>query len=356
MIKTKRAFLRTIVPTGIALALTALPAFAQDFLGQSAMLYSVGSADQLSIVTAGWGSGEVKASTQMQYNGGKALEVASRNLYSGARFDFKNTVDLTPAMGNANTYLQIDICFTGQSTGGTRGLGGMPGGMPAIPGMGGAGLPGAMPNARGAATRRNATGGMPGMPGMPGMGGIPGIGGRPGIGGYSATQQVPERLRVALFFADGQSAEAQINLLGLPMQSDGWMTVAVPFAAFKGKPNPNGYKLSRMVVGASGVDKFYIGDIVSSVDSTPLQPSAGEDREIARYDTVTFEATCDSGLTATDLSWDFDDSDGIQEEAVGRVISHQFRKSGEFKVTLTATDPFGVKQMAKNVINVKVNQ
>ncbi|MDW7731753.1 MAG: right-handed parallel beta-helix repeat-containing protein [Methanolobus sp.] len=48
------------------------------------------------------------------------------------------------------------------------------------------------------------------------------------------------------------------------------------------------------------------------------------------------ESTDDNGIVS--YSWDFDASDGIQEEATGEVVSHEFLVPGRFEVTMTVTD------------------
>ena len=40
-------------------------------------------------------------------------------------------------------------------------------------------------------------------------------------------------------------------------------------------------------------------------------------------------------------SWDFDDSDGIQEDATGETTTHQYSSAGTYTVTLTVTDDKG---------------
>ncbi|TGC06946.1 hypothetical protein CUN85_12470 [Methanolobus halotolerans] len=50
-------------------------------------------------------------------------------------------------------------------------------------------------------------------------------------------------------------------------------------------------------------------------------------------------STDDNGIVS--YSWDFDASNGIQEEATGEVVSHDFSVPGRFKVTMTVTDTKG---------------
>ncbi|QLC49634.1 right-handed parallel beta-helix repeat-containing protein [Methanolobus zinderi] len=51
------------------------------------------------------------------------------------------------------------------------------------------------------------------------------------------------------------------------------------------------------------------------------------------------ESTDDNGIVS--YSWDFDSSDGIQEEATGETVTREFPVQGRFEVTMTVTDISG---------------
>ena len=61
-----------------------------------------------------------------------------------------------------------------------------------------------------------------------------------------------------------------------------------------------------------------------------------------------------SGGPGLVYAWDFDDKDGIQEEAFGRDVTYRYRKAGTFKVTLTVSDPSGVRKPVTNQLTVEV--
>ena len=72
---------------------------------------------------------------------------------------------------------------------------------------------------------------------------------------------------------------------------------------------------------------------VASFTYTPTHPKPS--------DTITFDGSesydCDGG-TINSYSWDFDASDGIQEDATGITITHQYTTGGTYIVTLTVID------------------
>ncbi|KXS42811.1 MAG: PKD domain-containing protein [Methanolobus sp. T82-4] len=59
----------------------------------------------------------------------------------------------------------------------------------------------------------------------------------------------------------------------------------------------------------------------------------------------------DTGIAS--YSWDFDSSDGIQEDASGEIVSHVFPGAGRYVVTLTVTDTQG--QQDTDTLNVVFN-
>ena len=82
-------------------------------------------------------------------------------------------------------------------------------------------------------------------------------------------------------------------------------------------------------------------------------------QRLAKYQYV---VTATAGLTPLVYSWDWDASDGIQDETQGRNVTHVFRKasaddtgkSTDFVVTVTVTDLYNLKAPAKTSFKVHV--
>ena len=92
----------------------------------------------------------------------------------------------------------------------------------------------------------------------------------------------------------------------------------------------------------------------SGVVDKPPVANAGPDRTINAGSSVSFDAsasTDDKGISA--YSWDFDASNGIQNDASGKLVSRVFNTAGKFTVTLTVTDTIG--QKSKDTCIVTVN-
>jgi hypothetical protein len=378
-------------------------------------IYSVKSTTVSNATVGGWGSGKCVVSKDISFNGANALQITSSDLYDGGRIDLKSPVDMTQQFNDPEAYLQVAVRFaTVQQQTGTGRIGGMRGGMPGMPGgmgqmgapgqagrmggMGGAraGMAGGMPGAAGTGgfgvpsggqAGAGVTGGMPGMPGMAGgtPGGMPGMGqmgagqagrqggvtGRTQTGarggmrtgispgrlspGAAAGKRTTRYMRVLLALDNGQTVSCQTDLSSYARAKDGWTYIAMPLSAFKGHMKLNSYKVNRVVIGTDGTDAMFLAEVKTMDDLTPIQAVAGRDKQVSVNDKVIFNGSFISGTTAVKLSWDFDASDGIQEDATGPAVQHTFRKAGVYTVTLTASDAFGIKAPGKATIKVKVN-
>jgi PKD repeat protein len=76
---------------------------------------------------------------------------------------------------------------------------------------------------------------------------------------------------------------------------------------------------------------------------------------LALGDEVSFSAAGFGGSTVLKYSWDFDDKDGIQEDAVGQSVRHKFRKPGTYTITLTIADAYGLKKPYTTTMKAVVN-
>lgn len=321
---------------------------------QGETLYAGRPAAQAGIKIGSWGGSTVKeVSKGSIYSGSRAIEVTANGLFSGGRVDFLTPYNLTSEFKDPSAYLQV-VCKFGADTGTTGGRGIFPGGMPGMPG----GMPG-MPGMGGGAGGRNGMM-MPG--GMPGMGGRGGTG-MPGMSGtVGANVPIPsKRMQIIIEFDNGQYAECEGDVGSFSVNEDGWMNISFPLAVIKRGLEMTDFKVKRIAVCGDGTEVFRIGEIFTDFDTSPLSASieSGEDKEVARNDKVSFTGYCNAGASAVKYSWDFDASDGIQEEGLGEIVYHRFRKATDkqpYIVTLTVSDTYGIKKPVTATIAVKVNE
>ncbi|WP_406657747.1 right-handed parallel beta-helix repeat-containing protein [Methanolobus sp. ZRKC2] len=94
---------------------------------------------------------------------------------------------------------------------------------------------------------------------------------------------------------------------------------------------------SKFYTSNGGMDLVTLSEPEPEVDETPVANLAV--RVVPAGNSLTFdggESTDDNGIVS--YSWDFDASNGIQEEATGEIVSQEFSAPGKFEVTLTVTD------------------
>lgn len=293
---------------------------------QELLIYDGRPLEELGIKAGGWGSGSIGQVKERVFRGSFSLKLTSLNYYEGGRLEFSRPIDLSPFLNNPYAFLQFRVSL------GTYAL-------PTFPGaFGGPGAPGAF-------------GGMPGA-GGPGFGGMPGMGGAPGM--FAPTGQVlPLRgLRIVLFCEDGLLVSEGFPLSFQIRMGEAWFVVAIPFNTFKGKGNG---KVTQMLICTNSPQIVYIGEIKATIDRTPIKLNLPYTALSARVNIpVQFFASAEGGLSTLRFSWDFDKSDGIQEEAIGNPVVHTFTKEGKYIVTVTVSDEAGVKKPVQGEISVEV--
>lgn len=293
----------------ILLLFTQTVVYAQGLFTQPEFIIYGGTAnDTVTIKLGSWGGGIGKSSTVTTYGGTNSIEITSKGLYQGGRIDFAKPVDLTKFFSNPDAYLQLVTKFQGMQT-------------PADELTYGVAAYGT--------TDIYAPGPRMGKP--------------------------VRRVQVILFFEGGQSTECQVDISAFKVGEDGWMNISFPFAVLKSKLSLSTYNLLRLVITGDGTETFYVGEIRVIRDDTPLEADAGEPKETGKNYPIIFHGRTRQGASGVKYSWDFDKSDGIQEEAIGDLVSHRYPNPGEYTVTLTVSDIFGLKKPATSTVDVKIN-
>lgn len=272
-------------------------------------IYDGRSLDQLHIRVGSWGSGVCETSTTNTYTGSESLKVTPKDLYAGGRIDFISPFDLTPSMKAPDIYLQIICQFWGTQT------------------------TDALTQALGTAAAPTDV-----------------------YGGGTPTAKQVRTVRIMAFYENGPAVECEAPISAYKIGDDGWMVVSFPMSALKGKTDLPQYRLTRLTITGDGSQPFYIGEISAIADSKPLVAESSDDLEVSKNYSIAFQGSAQSGASAVSYSWDFDKNNGIQAEAVGDLVYHRFTQTGDYEVTLTVTDIFGVKEPATKTIKVKVNE
>jgi hypothetical protein len=340
--------------TALLAAAVAGPAF-----GQAAeVLYTpTRSIKDQDITVRSWGGGNVSETDEVAYEGTNSIRISTRNLFQGAILSFGKPENLGRTFENKNNLLRITYRLS--DGGGARGT--FPGGGPGGGGFGPpGGFPGGGPGGPGGGGRpgQGPPGGGPGGGGFGPPGGFPGGGpggGFPG-GPTTAASSSLETIRVVITTTDGKKSEAYLPVSTNQQSADrGWRNVAVPLQAISGFDRTN--KVIRdITLSGDATTTFYLGDLRIVNDSTPISGQVRASRtNLALGDEVMFTATGNGGSSILRYVWDFDEEDGIQEDAEGQTVRRRFRKAGTYNVTLTVSDRFGLKQPYSTKVKLVVN-
>ncbi len=102
-----------------------------------------------------------------------------------------------------------------------------------------------------------------------------------------------------------------------------------------------GDEKDRILDSALFIDNLNI-DVDVILDTIPPVAVAGPDQTVNEGDLVTFDGSASSdNVGIVSYSWDFDLTDGIQEDAIGSIVTHTYGDDGIYIVTLTVKDAVG---------------
>lgn len=246
-----------------------------------------------------WGSGQAAESQKFNYSGTNSIEVITDGYFSGGRIDFTQPVNLTDAFANRNTYMVIMIRFPGFADEGEI-LGG-----------------GTSEYARGYA--------VPGQLGGQAYG--------PKVGFFRIVATV-----------NGQQLVAEDQPIDLRRTESGWTTFSFPLAAFKGNRPSGAAMLSQLKIFGDRPDVFYIGEIRTLIDESEIYlEESPEEQTVSPYDPVQLTVLASGGLASVEYVWDFNKTDGLQDEAYGENVFYSWPVQGDYVVTLRVRDINNVK-------------
>ncbi len=296
-----------------------------------------------------WGSGAVEEDKSKIFSGTESLRLTTHGLYQGASLIFAKPVDLSPMLASKFSYLKIavlppqdKITGAGGEAGFPRGPGGIPGGQSGFPGFGSSG-PG-----RGG--------------GQFNPGGSGGSGGAFGRIGQVETQQNRkiENLRVVMVTSGGRALEFLLPLANASRENE-WKILAIPLSAVPNLTTDDAQiKEIRLFGDAPG--SVHIGSIGVVEDPSPITLDTVHDKTVQRLAKYQYLANANAGVTPLVYSWDWDGSDGIQDETEGRNVIHVFRKASvddagkntDFIVTVSVSDLYHIKAPVRTTFKVHV--
>lgn len=301
-------------------------------------IYAGGSPESTGVVLASSGSGSLTPDTAHVFAGGGSLKLVTHGLFQGGIITLGKPYDLAPLLSNKNAYIQIAFlppAPPSTTAGGGSLLGGKFGGGP----PGGPGSP-------------NTGGGLGNSAGNP-FGGS--TGGATNSGASNARFQKAhnlENLRVVFVTSTGKAIEKKLPV-AYANDEAGWKVLSIPVSAISGLSTDDALlKQVRLYGDTSGT--VYIGKIGVVTDTTRIMIEPIEEKTVTANQTYRYTVSAHGGASPMAYSWDWDDRDGIQDESQGRSASHMYRKPGDYKVTVTVTDPYGVKAPTTIKFNIHI--
>ncbi len=169
---------------------------------------------------------------------------------------------------------------------------------------------------------------------------------------------IPKVSTVRFVFVSDEGKSVEVEEPTNPLDpEDNWCRVAVPLAKFKSvSENGNEFKLKRLLIFTDLPNTFYLGEIKLVTDKSPIKVDALPSQVVVVYDEVILQAKADGGVASLSYSWDFDASNGIQEELTGPIGRYVYTKGGEYTVTLTVKDVDGIKKPVTVTTKISVNE
>ncbi|HXH61839.1 MAG TPA: PKD domain-containing protein [Fimbriimonadaceae bacterium] len=285
--------------------------------GYTQELYSPNiSIDDQGITVTPWGSGTIAETTETANKGSASIRVSSRNFYQGGTLTFTKGFDLSKEAGDKSNLLVFSIHAPTNET-----------------------------VIKGGGKSAGTTSG-------------PG-GGTTGAGQTNSPEfeikALMTKVRCVIITTDDKRTEVYLDLSNAISNSAGWKTVGVPLVSIPGFTDSN-KTIKSIAFSGDTIATFYIGSIRILNDTTPLyvEPTVHE-MNLALGDTVTLSAIGSGGSSQLKYTWDFDASDGVDVDADGQVVKRTFRKPGDYTITVTVHDVFGLKKPYSNTIHVVVN-
>lgn len=305
----------------------------------------------------GWGSGTVAETDEVAFEGANSIRVSSRNFFQGGILNFASPIDLAGSSADKENLLLVTLQIPGSGTGGGGMVGGPAGFGP--PGGAAAGLggpAGGLGGPRGGGGLAGGGGAAAGGPQGGPPGGLRGGFGDGGQGGGGAAGAPSVNiLRIVITTTDGAKAEAFVDLRTTTPDQRGWRKAGVPLAAIAGWDKTN-KKVQSVAFSLDTVGTIYVGEVSILKDETPIyaEPTQRE-FNLALGDQVTLSALGLGGATPLVFRWDFDKQDGVGVDAEGQNITRRFRTPGDFVITLTVVDAYGIKKPFTTEIKITVN-
>jgi hypothetical protein len=314
----------------LALGLFASVPLSNSQIVPTQIYQGVRSIKEQKISLAGWGSGTISETEGIGYEGNKSIRVSTRNYFQGGNLVLGNPVDLAKSYDDKSDLLTLTFFLDDAGwVYGTTDKSADTKGSDVLKGRGGG--PQRMTSTK---NQLKVNGAPPPF--------------KPKI----------KSLRMIITTTDEKHSEVYIPVDTSRSASDnfGWRSVSVPLQSINGLDRTNKI-VKEVALSADTYATMYVGGLDVRNDQTPIEGRVNNVTKLnlALGDKVALTAQGNGGSSVLVYNWDFDSSDGLQIDAEGANVVHQFRQAGKFKVTLTISDLYGLKKPYVTTFPVTVN-
>jgi len=133
----------------------------------------------------------------------------------------------------------------------------------------------------------------------------------------------------------------------------GWVPVSVALASLRGLEGATQVRAVGLFTDEAEV--FYLGRVRLIEDEQPAEVSVVATPQFARPNQVVeFTAKLRGGVIDPLITWDFDKTDGITEQAVGREVKFVYKEAGNYMVTCRVTDKAGIRKETTASVGIRV--
>jgi len=255
-------------------------------------IFKGGSPAQDGITLGSWGSGKAVEDRERVYTGSHSVKITSGGFYAGGRMDFAQPVALFSGPVDKSRYALFTFFFT-------------------------------------EVTSVNPA----------------------GTSSYSfdvEAYSTPKASKMRFVFYSDRGDRVSIEQ---PMRrldpDDSWVRIGVPVAKLKLPEGVSEFRLKRLCVFTDVPSTFYLGEIKMMTESTPIRTEPMAFQSVVEVnEEAFFMSEADGGISPLNYSWDFDQSNGIQNEYSGQVARFVYTRGGDFTATCTITDLDGIKEPA----------
>lgn len=168
---------------------------------------------------------------------------------------------------------------------------------------------------------------------------------------------IPQATRLRFVFVSDNGVTVSVQEPTKPLDpDDNWMRVAVPLAKFKTSEDVTEFRLKRLMIFSDVPSTIYLGEMKLVTDNTPIKVQPLDSQTIMITDPLVMIADAEGGVSSLKYSWDFDKTNGLQDEQVDKVAQYVYTRGGTFTVTLTVSDYDGLKAPVTVTTQIEVTE